>query len=198
MIKDFSLYLLVFISTLLLFFNDNYEKIYDRIFNSVNFVYNGSEKFDTNIELTLVFISSSTCVFSSDDALPKIIEETKEAVKEKAISLDYNFSVVGVSTDLTVQPGIDHLTKFGFFDEIITGNSWSNAGALRYIYDDIKGIAVTPQILVTKKIFDTQDEKNMHHSGVKKEVQILRKVGLDEIKMWYEIGLPLPTDIPNQ
>ncbi|MXW15561.1 MAG: hypothetical protein F4065_09580 [Rhodothermaceae bacterium] len=145
-------------------------------------------------ELVMVFIGSSTCGYSNDSSLPELIEEAKLKLKDKATDQGWSFSTVGVSIDWITSDGIDHLDKFGYFDEIMTGRKWHGTGANIYLRD-IQGINATPQILVLAR--NPQQSKEDGRKPVQRETPVYRVAGLNQIDNWLSRGLPLPKDVLN-
>ena len=85
-------------------------------------------------ELVLIYIGSSQCAFSTNPALPAIVESAKRALRDKALEAERPFITVGIVKDWIVENGVNHLATFGTFDEIMTGRSWMNEGVMRYIW----------------------------------------------------------------
>lgn len=142
-------------------------------------------------ELVMVFIGSSTCVYSNHDALPALIEDAKLKLQSKSVEQGWSFSVIGVSVDWRTSDGIAHLNKFGRFDEIMTGRKWHGTAADLYSRK-IPGINATPQIFVFGRDYAQNHENAME--SIPKEVPIHRVVGLEHIENWLNRGLPLPQD----
>ncbi len=139
----------------------------------------------------MVFIGSSTCAYSNHDALPALIEDAKLKLQSKSVAQDWSFSVIGVSVDWRTSDGITHLSKFGHFDEIMTGRKWHGTAADLYS-KKIPGINATPQILVFGRDYAQNHGEAME--SVSKEIPIHRVVGLAHIENWLNRGLPLPQD----
>ena len=145
-------------------------------------------------EIAVILISSSTCAASADPALPGQVERVRNAVSAQAHSRDASFASLGIARDTDAEAGIDHLRRFGRFDELISGRGWLNTGLVRYVWEDIPGRAVTPQILVVERTIVDRFGPDAAQSVVRGERLLLRKVGLREIDRWVEAGSPLPAD----
>ena len=147
-------------------------------------------------ELVMVYLGAASCFFSNDESLPSLIEEVKLALREKAGMHELSFSTIGVAVDRRVEDGINHLDKFGIFDEIMTGRSWYGTGARQHYFDLLPGVASTPQVLVYRREMRVpsvdQTDSSQSFSG---ETEIVRKEGLDEIRNWLGRGLPMPQDL---
>ena len=81
----------------------------------------------------LVYIGSSSCGFSNVPEMPDLVERAKLSVQQQALDKGLAFSTVGVSIDWATNRGINHLEKFGMFDEVITGRSWQGMGGVRLV-----------------------------------------------------------------
>lgn len=133
-------------------------------------------------ELVLIYIGCSTCGAANKKELPIAYIEIKENLKQKALSEGLGFKTIGISKDFINTEGLVHLSKFDSFDDIMTGNGWSNMGILRYVYTDIPGKAATPQVLVTRRKFGTiVNDDITSYRGIEEEILITRKVGLQNI-----------------
>ncbi|MEX2362041.1 MAG: hypothetical protein WD597_00405 [Balneolaceae bacterium] len=143
-----------------------------------------------NKEYALILLTSSTCSFSNNQELIKIFKELKKQINNKTISENVGFTAIGISLETDPLNGLSHLKKYGKFNEIIIGNNWSNLGAIRYIFNDIKGYAITPQVLVTVREYKMigSDTFSKQRAGIVNEYAVIRKVGTDQIKLWKEEG----------
>lgn len=146
-------------------------------------------------EIALIYIGCSTCGFANVKGLPLAFDKVKQALKKQATSYGYGFKIIGISRDHVITEGLVHLTKYGPFDEIMTGNSWSNTGLIKYMYNQIPGKASTPQILVTRRSFlNINNQQRAIYRGIESESLLVRKIGVQEIIKWAEAGSPIPTD----
>ena len=143
-------------------------------------------------ELVMVYLGSSSCVASNGKELPELIEDVKLALRNLAWEHGYMFSAVGVAVDSRVSAGLNHLGKFGTFDEVMTGRSWLGAGSRKYFFEDLPGAASTPQILVYRRDVHISTPENL---GVLPSISgqsvILRKSGANAIMDWFRRGLPM-------
>lgn len=144
-------------------------------------------------ELTMIYIGSSGCAPSNLKGLPEAVEELKVEVRDKAGRNGRGFTAIGVARDWDVDAGLDHLRKFGKFDEVMAGRNWLNSGVRRYVWEEIPGEAATPQVLVVERfVGDPAPAAQGIQYGIKDERIIIRKVGADEILEWVHQGAPLP------
>ncbi|SHE31330.1 hypothetical protein SAMN05443144_10131 [Fodinibius roseus] len=144
-------------------------------------------------ELAFIYIGCSTCSAANIEGLPSAIDIIKKNLKENASLYEYGFRTIGISKDYINTEGLVHLAKYGNFDEVMTGNGWSNTGILKYIYTDIPGKAAIPQILVTRRKFREIVNNNIAaYRGIEKEVLLIRKVGTRDIIKWANQNAFLP------
>ncbi len=147
-------------------------------------------------ELVFVYIGSSTCGFSNDESLPALIERVKVELHRKAQAHGLDFSAVGVAIDWHVPHGIKHLEKFGLFNEIMTGENWQGTGARQHFGGSLSGESSTPQVLAyVRSIQGGGVERSDQYYHESDKHLLARKIGLDGISQWAELGLPMPTDI---
>lgn len=141
-------------------------------------------------ELAFVYIGSSTCAYSNLPGLPDIVRKLKQRVRARAAENHRSFAAIGVAEDWVIDDGLNHLEKFGRFDEVMTGRNWLNIGALKYFYEDIPGRTSTPQVLVVDRVVEGADAPVY---GIRDEELVVRKVGAGEIRRWLEQDIPMPT-----
>jgi hypothetical protein len=138
-------------------------------------------------EVVAVFVTQATCIGSKQPHMPNTIERMKVGLARQAAQRHEGLSVVGVSLDWAAQEGVDHLAKFGAFDEIIVGRNWYGTGATRFIWRDLPGQPSTPQILLLRHSITTTPRGIV----ISKESEIRRIIGADEIKKWVDSGAPV-------
>ncbi|WP_069133209.1 hypothetical protein [Rhodohalobacter halophilus] len=193
--KDFLIYFLALLLGFTLLHDSNYKKILE-IFNKNNNYYSSSPaKLKTSKELAFIYVTSSTCPYCNDEELLSTIDKIKYQLKEKADSMGYNFTAIGVGIEQSSSIGLRHFSKSGFYDEIIVGNSWNNIGSLYYIQDHFKGVAMTPQLIITMRdyqVLNPSDINFRENAGLTNEVELVRKTGLTNISNWYKNGLQIP------
>jgi hypothetical protein len=143
-------------------------------------------------ELALIFIGSSTCGASRHEALPAAVQRLKLEMRERALASGRSFTTLGIARDWDVDAGIEHLRRFGRFDEVIAGRNWVNTGLLRYVWEDLPGRAATPQVLVVDRRL--VDRNGVEASGgvLQEERLVARLVGWQEIDRWAARGAPMP------
>ena len=143
-------------------------------------------------EIVMVYIGSSTCGFANGPDVPALIERTKLALRQEALSRDATFSAIGVSIDWNVDNGLRHLSKFGLFDEIMTGRKWLGQGGRQYFWESLPStLRATPQVIVVARTVTTPTQLNPNYS-ISNERVLVRKTGIVSITNWLEQGTPLP------
>jgi hypothetical protein len=142
-------------------------------------------------EMVMAYVGASSCGPSNSPELPAVIETLKQALSTQAISMGMQFMTIGIAKDITASLGLQHLQKFGAFDEIAAGNAWYNNAARKYVSEDLVGLPATPQVVVTTR--DVVEEGGGHK--VMRERLVVRKVGVSEIANWVKAGAPMPNSV---
>jgi len=132
-------------------------------------------------EVVLVYLGAASCGWSNIDGLPDAVRRIRDhwyALTRGEAGT--GFATVGIARDLNIDAGIEHLAKYGPFDEAVVGRGWLNVGFFKYVYGEMPGPAATPQVLVV--------ERTVHRTGGQtwiSDERILRRfVGADEIMQW--------------
>lgn len=139
---------------------------------------------DAGEELLFVVIGSSGCRWSNKPELVNLIRRARAAVRSEAKSRDAGFATLGVAQDNVPRLGIEHLERFGPFDEISVGRGWRNSGLLKYVYEEFPGPAATPQVLVVAR--DLIGEGGQWE--IANERILVRLTGVAEIAAWLQGG----------
>jgi len=140
---------------------------------------------DTTDELTLVFLTSGACGACADERLPTLVEGAKEIIARKAKTAGFLFATIGVGIDATPRTGVGDLTRFGDFDEVLTGRGTTGIGGLTFMWNEYAGPPAVPQVIVIRRRFQIQNGR----IGVAEPGRILgRFVGLPEIDRWSKAG----------
>jgi len=129
----------------------------------------------------LVYIGSSTCGWSNVPELPGVVEDLKRGVYGWAKEEQLDFAAIGIGRDMSVSAGLRHLEKFGLFDEVVAGRSWANAGVQEYVYGDMSGPGVTPQVVV---LLRRTDYMSTGRVVMEANRVLIRLAGLREILEW--------------
>jgi len=161
-------------------FNHDITKNYQRTYSS-----------EPGPELVLIYIGSSTCQAANSKRLPIVVDSIKIMLQNYAKSIKHNFTTIGISKDWVIKSGIEHLNKYGPFDEITTGRNWINSAIIKYVYQHFKGVPGVPQIIVLKRTLVNKSTQQVNQYAIKNESLVMRKLGKSEIKRWYKNSAPL-------
>lgn len=131
----------------------------------------------TGDEIVLVFIGSSTCGWSKLPELPAAFSKIRAAVQEATTQDGKTFVAVGVAPDISVDAGIDFLSRFGPFHEVLVGRSWLNRGALEYVWQTHPGPAATPQLVLLSRELSVDSVPGGSVPSISAEKVIKRWVG---------------------
>lgn len=153
--------------------------------------YGASGREPAGPELVMVYLGKSSCAASNHADLPADVEEIKRALAKKAAASGRGFVAVGVALDWSPRSGVEHLEKFGEFDEIAVGRSWGNSLALKYVWKDLPGVSATPQVVVVERTVRLPTT-GQRAAELGPERLVARKVGLGEIRRWLDAGTPIP------
>lgn len=183
-------YLIFFIGAFIL----TYFQIinFDRISNYLSkkeFLYEPSPVKKYTNEINLIYVGSSNCIFSKGNELIYAIDHIKFKLDSIAASNEIGFSSIGVAMDRNAQIGIKHLKEFGYFNEFISGNFWSNTGSIYYLEKFDQELS-TPQIILTKKIYSESLKNN-----IIEEEHLLTITGKDRIVNWSNNEIKLPEEV---
>jgi hypothetical protein len=147
-------------------------------------------------ELVAIVLTIESCGYCSLPETKRTIGKTIDKLSVKADSLDIGLLTIGVSLDWVIEDGFNHLKDISSFDEVIIGNNWYNSGGLKYIFDEMPGTPMVPQIVLTERIYDANTDSsgkiNGRISGVKDERVIVRQLGVKQIEDWLNDGVPIP------
>jgi hypothetical protein len=148
-------------------------------------------------QLVMVYLGSSTCAASNDSQLPEAIETLKLRLASYAEREEMSFVSIGVGLDWIPERGIEHLFRFGRFDEVSSGYSWGNSAGLQYMWSDRSIMPVTPQVVVYQRLFspsiDSTNQPRYEQSGLE---LLGAAAGVDEILQWVTQDSALPTAEP--
>jgi hypothetical protein len=144
-------------------------------------------------QLVVMYFGQSACVWSNKENLPGAINAIKRELREIATERGWSFMSIGTALDWSLEAGLDHLRKFGPFDEISLGYNWANSSAIKYLSEDTAGLPAIPQVVVVRRKIATVDQGDGAVRYVIEEEHVLaRKVGAIEINKWVEETVPLP------
>lgn len=144
-------------------------------------------------DIVFIFVGCSSCSASNLSYLPELVKKIKKELRLRAEKKDYGFVTIGVSAEENVRNGLIHLSKFGPFDEISTGNSWANIAIQKYIHENFKGVPATPQVFVIERSYKKFIESGYSSRDYESlnENMLINKVGSNKILLWWGANLPL-------
>jgi len=152
--------------------------------NQVLSEYKPSFNYESGKELLMIYIGSPHCGFSNSDEMLGLVEDAKLQALKVAQKHNINFAVNGVAISWSPKEGFNHLSKFGYFDEIFLGRSWFNTGAIKYIHTELpsgtKGSV--PQIVLVMRDVIYKKHASKNEYDVKNQLQVVRYEGLNELK----------------
>lgn len=134
-------------------------------------------------EVVLVFIGASFCGAQKRPGFAETVERAKVELSRRAAAEGKQFSAVGVSLDWKPAEALAFLERFGSFDQVSLGRNWTNDAALRYIWKELPGAPVVPQIVVIERYVRTQPRIDVRDERVVKRI-----AGADPIAAWVEQG----------
>ena len=154
-------------------------------------------------ELVMVFLTSHACGPSQRPEVIEAVRKIKRRLASYTDSVGRPFSAVGVSAGWDVEAGIEHLRKYGAFDELISGRSWYNTAGVRYWHRTFPAKASTPQIVLTEqrvelvqgepiRVASTGDTLYEARAEYGDEVLVHRAGDSEAIVEWAESGAPVP------
>lgn len=138
-------------------------------------------------ELVAIVLSAGYCADSQQTDFRTSVERMKLMLKEQADSRDYDFAVVGVALDRSVEDGLAHLARLGKFDQVMVGGGWTNLASSRVLRLPPTGETTTPQVLVMERAV----RRGRGAVEIRGERLLYRAIGVDEIVRWVSEGAPI-------
>ena len=146
---------------------------------------------DSGHQIVLIYIGKSTCVWCRRPELIPAYAAIRTSLEQEAKIRGARLVTIGVAADRRAAPGLEHLEKLGEFDEVIAGNGWVNAAALKYVWGDAAGPAATPQLVALRRRVVQPTPDSAATYTIRDEEILARKVGLYEIQQWARENAPL-------
>jgi hypothetical protein len=134
-------------------------------------------------EFLVVFIASSDCGASTYPGLQEAMGSIRADLLRTAEASGKLFVSIGVALDRDPWRGLEFLRSFGPFDELLSGGSWLNSGALAFLVRDLPGRRAIPQLVLVERHVEMDD-------GVIASVSdklVGRKIGADAILAFAEL-----------
>jgi hypothetical protein len=143
-------------------------------------------------QILLVFLGSSTCMYSNDPDLPGAVEALKVRFAHYADERSMSFKAVGVAVDWGVAKGVRHLNSFGQFDEIASGYNWGNGSLAAYTWA-VDHEPATPQVLVFEQqvAIPDRDQQQWGYREDDRKLIVFRS-GAQDIIGWAGSGVTIP------
>lgn len=110
-------------------------------------------------QLEFVFVGASTCGQSNYPGLEEAVQALKVRLSDYARTRDMSFRALGIAVDPDADSGLDHLRRFGRFDEVSSGYGWGNALAIRYMWADSLVRPATPQVLIYTRVVGSPSDE---------------------------------------
>lgn len=149
---------------------------------------------DSGPQLVMVFFGAAGCGWSNQPELPSAVEGIKNRLASVARENGLSFKTVGVALDWSPRRGMEYLSGFGLFDELVAGYSLGNSAALQLFWTEGMGQLSTPLILVYERVFITPKDPSGAQVYRESEIQQVHFVaGLSSIISWVGQGTPLPS-----
>lgn len=143
-------------------------------------------------QLWFVYVGHSACGWCNNEDLPPAVKRVKQRLAAYADSSGITFKALAVALDYNLGAGLNHISKFGRFDEVSVGDHLTNVIATDYFTS--KGLRLaTPQIAVYQVWVGlpsyAADSTTIGFIG-RRHLGTAR--GLRAILHWAESGLALP------
>lgn len=142
---------------------------------------------DQGVELTMVYVGSSSCTYSNMSFMPETVIKIKTKLSRRLGDKNVSFSTIGIATDWITRDGIEHLRKFGTFDQVISGRNWYNIGVRKLFWNGLGGRPSTPQILVIGRYI----KKSGIAFDISDKIIVVQKIGPQNIRDWLKSGVPM-------
>ncbi|WP_412063126.1 hypothetical protein [Rubrivirga sp. IMCC45206] len=136
-------------------------------------------------DLVMVLFTNQDCGWSRTPAVQRSVHEAKALLQARAEAEGKRFSAVAVIKNYDWEEGIEFLSAFGHFDEVLAGRSWFNTGIVEHCFNQAGCEPATPMILVFERDVTTID----HPSGP--EGRILYVFGPREYLVTVSDGRPV-------
>lgn len=133
----------------------------------------------------MFYFGSAGCAASNRPELRAAVERLKVRLWNVAKREAMSFVSVGVALDWIPARGMEHLAKFGPFDELAAGHNWGNMLALDYMWPAETDTTRTPQVLVYRRMFTAEADSGGALHVAHSNVELLAAAsGADRIIHW--------------
>ena len=108
-------------------------------------------------EWQVVVVGAASCAASNHPEVQAAIRRIIATVRMHAQMAGENVSTAGVAVDWNHATGLEFLNRIGHFDEISIGRNWMNQVAIRYIWRDLRGPGLIPQVLLISRSLEVMN-----------------------------------------
>lgn len=106
-----------------------------------------------------MLIGAKGCAASLRSELPRHFAAIRHAAASRAGRSGHQFVSVGVAVDHSIEEGVEFLKRFPDLDQMAVGGAWMNESVVRFIWRDIAGEPVLPQVLLLRRSVDVSRER---------------------------------------
>lgn len=142
--------------------------------------------------LTAYFFGGSGCGSCRSEPLKTALAALRDSLQRAHGDAYTAVSVVGVAIDGDIEGGLDYLRSIGLasFDEVSTGNGWTNEHVTRLIWRDSLGRPSAPQVIVlAHSMTATLGPLTLRFGS---DSVVGRMLGYDDLLSWVSGGTMLP------
>lgn len=176
-----SILVFVFAVSFLWFESDNAIRVWNRSTNPLDGV--GGEG-DTTV--VVVYMTAPGCSYCNRRAHVSDIKRLKDSLAVTAREINCDIDVSAIIVSGKVQRGINHISKYGNFDEISTGRLWHNSLLDEYAWNRKMKKIMVPQVAVFKTVYESKEPP------IRKSKQIIStQRGTKKIREWVNNGTPV-------
>lgn len=128
-------------------------------------------------EFVLVLITATDCLPSRDPSLPAAIGAAATRVGD-ILPDSVGLRTIGVNLSSGLAEGLEFLTRFLEFDEVMLGGESRSDGFAKYTSSPFAGPLVTPQLLLLRRAYSDLDSGSIGRT----EGLVLRARGVEQIQ----------------
>lgn len=104
--------------------------------------------------------------------------------------------LVGLDLHPRLGGELAHLRAVGPLHQVALGGGWHAEAARPFFVGSLAGPAETPQLLVFVRWYELAEDRGLPHAALKREALLIRKVGVEALAAWSQLGFPVP-DLPS-
>lgn len=144
------LFAVCFILGMYYFSNDN------SVFKDVSYISNQERNvFKTDSANVLVYLTSPSCGYCNNESHINDIIKAKDIMRKRSSEDSINVATISVVISRSIDNAIDHISKFGSFDEISCGRIWYNSALDTYLWNKFPGEPIVPQLIIIRASYDS-------------------------------------------